>query len=126
MSRVEAIPTLTNETAILILNKTLEELESPENVHKLDEARSNVGNEMLKMMQCLFPIVMQIQIDVIKDFGFPENREGIIKFAQMLRALERDDPEVARLHSLIRAYYLPPVSVNATNESPAEDRTCNS
>lgn len=126
MSRNEMIPSLTNETAILILNKTLEELESPENVHKLGEARSNVGNEMLKMMQFLFPIVMQIQIDVIKEFGFPEGREGIIKFAQMLRALERDDTEVARLHSLIRAYYLPSVSVNASNESPTEERICNS
>lgn len=126
MSRSDTIPSLTNEMAILILNKTLEELESQENVNKLDEARSNVGNEMLKMMQHLFPIVMQIQINVIKEFGFPDGREGIIKFAQMLRAIERDDTEVARLHSLIRAYYLPPVSVNASNESPAEERICNS
>lgn len=123
MSRAELLPSLTNETVILILNKTLEELQSPENLHKLDEARSNVGNEMLKMMQFLFPIVMEIQIDVIKEFGFSDGRDGIIKFAQILRTLERDDPEVARLHSLIKAYYLPPVSVNATNESPADDRT---
>lgn len=122
MSRSDILPPLTNETAIIILNKTLEELQSEENVHKLDEARGNVGNEMLKMMQFLFPIVMQVQMDVIKEFGFPDGREGIIKFAQMLRCLEREDSEIARLHSLIRAYYLPPVSVNAMNESPAEDR----
>lgn len=127
MSRLDVVPSLSNETAILILNKTLEELQSADNTHKLEEARNNVGNEMLKMMQFLFPIVMQIQIDVIKEFGFPDGREGIINFARLLRMLEREDPEVARLHSLIRAYYLPPVSVNATNESPAaEERTCNS
>ncbi|GJQ81801.1 hypothetical protein Trydic_g343 [Trypoxylus dichotomus] len=121
MSKTDVIPLLTSEMAILILNKTIEELQSPENTKKIEEARDNVGNEMLKMMQHLFPIVMQVQMDVIKEFGFPDGRDGIVKFAQMLRSLERDDPEVARLHSTIKAYYLPPVSVNATNESPAED-----
>lgn len=126
MARSETIPVLTSELAIEILNKTNEELQSPQNMKKLEEARDNVGNEMLKMMQFLFPIVMQVQIDVIKDFGFPVGREGIIKFTQMLRTIEREDAEVARLHSLIKAYYLPPVSVNASNESPAEDRTSSS
>lgn len=126
MARSETIPILTSEMAIEILNKTLEELQSPQNTRKLDEARDNVGNEMLKMMQFLFPIVMQVEMDVIKDYGFPSGREGIIKFAQMLRSLEREDTEVARLNSLIKAYYLPPVSVNASNESPAEERTSSS
>lgn len=81
---------------------------------------------MLKMMQFLFPVVMQIQMDVIKEFGFPEGREGIIKFAQMLRALEREDEEVARLHSLVKAYYLPAVSVNASNEPSVDERTSSS
>ncbi|KAF2895655.1 hypothetical protein ILUMI_10514 [Ignelater luminosus] len=123
MSRQETIPNLTSETAITILNKMIDELQDPSNVQKLEEARDNVGNEMLKMMQYLFPIVMQIQMDIIKEYGFPEGREGIVKFAQMLRSLERDDSEVARLHSLIKAHYLPPVSVNAAaNESPIEER----
>lgn len=125
MSRPEVLPPLTAETAILILTKTLDELQSPENLQKLDEARDNVGNEMLKMMQYLFPVVMQIQMEVIKDYGFPEGREGIIKFAQMLRALEREDEEVARLHSLIKAHYLPPVSVSAASDHIVDDRAGN-
>lgn len=32
---------------------------------------------MLKMMQFVFPIVVQIQMDVIKNYGFSEGREGI-------------------------------------------------
>nr|CAH7764784.1 unnamed protein product [Callosobruchus chinensis] len=126
MSRSEIIPTLTPDLARDILNKTLEELQQTENVQKLGEARDNVGNEMLKMMQFLFPIVMQVQMDVIKNFGYPEGREGIIKFTQMLRGIEREDPEIARLHSLIKAYYLPPVSVHTSSESPAEERTSSS
>lgn len=126
MARFESAPVLTTDLAIQILNKTLEELQTPQNVKKLEEAKDNVGNEMLKMMQFLFPIVMQVQMDVIKDFGFPSGRDGIIKFAQNLRNLEREDGEVGRLHGLIKAYYLPPVSVSASNESPAEDRTSSS
>lgn len=122
MSKQEVIPSLTSELAVVILNKTLDELQTPATTQKLDEARNNVGNEMLKMMQFLFPIVMQTQMDVVKDYGFPHGWEAFVKFTQMLRSLEREDSEVARLHSLIKAYYLPPVSVNTTNESPADDR----
>lgn len=126
MSRQDSIPTLTSELAVLILNRTLDELQSPENARKLEEARDNVGNEMLKMMQFLFPVVMQIQMDVIKEFGFPEGREGIIKFAQMLRALEREDEEVARLHGLVKGFYLPPVAVSASTEAAIDERTTSS
>ncbi|XP_028130962.1 protein C10 [Diabrotica virgifera virgifera] len=126
MSKSETIPTLTVDIAKDILNKTLEELQIPENVQKLDEARDNVGNEMLKMMQFLFPIVMQIQMEIIKQFGYPDGREGIIKFSQMLRALEREDSEIARLNGLVKSYYLPPVTVHTTNESPAEERVSSS
>ncbi|CAG9767115.1 unnamed protein product [Ceutorhynchus assimilis] len=122
MSKLDSIPPLSSELAVQILNKTLDFLEQPDNKRKIDEARENVGNEMLKMMQFIFPIVMQIQIDVIKEYGFPENREGIIKFAQMVRNLEKEDVEVARLHSLIKAYYLPPVSAHTNSES-GEERT---
>ncbi|XP_044751108.1 protein C10 [Coccinella septempunctata] len=119
MPKTEDFPALTTELAIEILNRTLETLQTPENTQKLDEARDNVGNEMLKMMQFLFPIVMQIQMDVITEFGFPEGREGIVKFAQMLRSLEVENSEVAQLHSIVRSYYLPSVAVNA---SPPEER----
>ncbi|KAL3272363.1 hypothetical protein HHI36_013842 [Cryptolaemus montrouzieri] len=120
MHKTETMPILTAELAIEILTRTLEVLQTPENSQKLEEARDNVGNEMLKMMQFLFPIVMQVQIEVIREYGFADGREGIVKFAQMLRNLERENTEVAQLHSVIRAFYLPPVAVNA---SPAEDRT---
>lgn len=119
MPKLDTIPNLTSELAIAILNKTIEELQTPENTQKLEDAKYNVGNEMFKMMQYLFPIVMQIQMDVIKEFGFPEDRNGIIKFAQMLRSLERENSEIAQLHNIIKGYYLPPVSLNT---SPVEER----
>lgn len=52
-------------------------LNTPENLKKLAEANEKLGNEMLKKMQFVFPIVIEIQIDVIKNYGFPEGREGM-------------------------------------------------
>lgn len=60
-----------------ILTDILTALNTPENLQKFAEAKENSGNEMLKMMQFVFPLVTQIQMDVIKNYGFPEGREGI-------------------------------------------------
>lgn len=67
-------------------------------------------------MQLVFPLVMQIQIDVIKNYGFPGNREGLVQFAQLIREIERDDAEIARLRAEIRSIYLPPININASND----------
>jgi len=58
------------------LTDVLTALNTPENLQKLTEAKESSGNEMLKMMQFVFPLVTQIQMDVIKNYGFPEGREG--------------------------------------------------
>ncbi|KPJ08105.1 hypothetical protein RR48_01375 [Papilio machaon] len=39
---------------------------------------------------------------------------GIVQFTQLVREMERADTEVARLHSQVRAHYLPPVSISST------------
>lgn len=123
MSRVE-LPQLTSEETISILEKVLERLQSPETTEKLDQARFEIGNDMLKMMRIVFPMVMQVMIDVFSENGHPNVPGGIIKRARMIRALEREDPEIARLHGLIKAYYLPPVVINTTAESPPDEAIC--
>ena len=88
-------------------------------------------------MSILFIVVMQIQMDVIKNFGFPGNREGLVQFEQvcsffpqivvvyfnrfkfilqLIREMERDDIEIARLRAQIRAIYLPPIAINPSND----------
>lgn len=71
---------------------------------------------MLQMMHLVFPEVMQIQMDIIKNFGFPGNREGLIQFEQLIRDLEKDDPEISRLRSQIRAIYLPPINFDSAQD----------
>ncbi|KAG5334727.1 C10 protein, partial [Acromyrmex charruanus] len=113
-----SVPGFTLETAKAILTDVLTALNTPENLQKLAEAKESSGNEMLKMMQFVFPLVTQIQMDIIKNYGFPEGREaGTVQFAQLIRALEREDSEIAQLHSQVRSYFLPPVTINSSTEA---------
>uniref|UniRef100_A0A182PD13 Protein C10 n=1 Tax=Anopheles epiroticus TaxID=199890 RepID=A0A182PD13_9DIPT len=104
------------ETGKTILVDILKTVNQPENSKKLAEAKANSGKEMIKMMQNVFPLVMQIQIEVIKDYGFPGNREGLVQFEQIIREFEREDVDIARLRAQIRSIYLPPITINSTND----------
>lgn len=60
------------------------------------------------MMQLVFPIVLELQTEVLKNYGFI-GREGLIHFEQLIREMEADD-EIARLRQQIRNVYLPPMT----------------
>lgn len=98
----------------MILSEIIETLDSPSYSLKLNEAKEAAGNEMLKMMQIVFPMVVQIQMETIKRHGFGNSREGIVQFTQLVLEMENLDPEIARLHNQIRCHYLPPVSISST------------
>lgn len=106
----------TNEVGRSILVEIIKTVNQPDNSKRLSEAKASAGKEMLNMMQFVFPLVMQLQMDVIKSFGFPGNREGLVQFEQLVREMERDDVEISRLRSQIRAIYLPPIAINPSND----------
>ncbi|XP_043490380.1 protein C10 [Polistes fuscatus] len=112
-----SISDFTVETAKAALTDILAALNAPQNIQKIAEVKENSGNEMLKMMQFVFPIVVQIQMDVIKNYGFLEGREGTVQFAQLIRKLEREDPEVAQLHSQVKSHFLPPITNSSVEAS---------
>lgn len=51
-----------------------------ENAVKLRAARESAGNDMLKMMQTVFPIATQIQMNVITKYGFTCDGDGRVAF----------------------------------------------
>lgn len=59
------------------LEAILNVLDTEESSQKINEAKTNAGNDMLKVMQYVFPLVVQVEMDVIKKFGFTDNREGM-------------------------------------------------
>ncbi len=46
---------------------------------------------------------------MISRYGFSPDGEGVIQFIQHVKMYERDDPEVARLHQLVKAHFIPPM-----------------
>lgn len=43
----------------------------------MKEAWEGAGNDMLKMMQVVFPLATQIQMTIIQKYGFPADGEGM-------------------------------------------------
>ena len=58
------------------LSDVLDAFKLPENAARLSEARDTAGNDMLKGMQVVFPVVAQIQMDVIHKYGFLAEGDG--------------------------------------------------
>ena len=47
-----------------------------QNERHIAEAKADAGTDMLKMMQLVFPITTQIQMEVIDKYGFPADGDG--------------------------------------------------
>ncbi len=60
----------------MALADILDAFKSKENSGRLSEARESAGNDMLKMMQIVFPITTQIQTEIIQKYGFPGDADG--------------------------------------------------
>ncbi len=54
-----------------------------------------------------------MQAEVISRYGFSPDGEGVIQFIQHVKMLEREDAEVARLHQLVKAHFIPPMQQGA-------------
>lgn len=42
---------------------------------------------------------------------------GAVQFAQLVRSLEKDDAEVAKLHAQVRSYFLPGTPLNSSTDA---------
>ncbi|KAL7643152.1 UNVERIFIED_CONTAM: hypothetical protein RMT77_006442 [Armadillidium vulgare] len=106
----ESVPeNFTGDKAKAALHEILCALTSGEGVEALEEARELVGNDMVGLMTRVFPLVTQITINVISKYGFSHDGVGAIQFEHMIKNLEENDPEIARLHAQVRSYFLPAV-----------------
>lgn len=63
-------------TSTAALSDVLEAFKLPENATRLNEAHDNAGNDMLKSMQIVFPVLAQIQMEVIHKYGFMADGDG--------------------------------------------------
>ncbi|XP_057377645.1 protein C10-like [Daphnia carinata] len=106
-------------------NDILTALSQPGNAEKLARAREVAGTDMVKVMREVFPIVTQIQLEVIQRFGFPGDGEGAAQFLQLVRSLEKEDGEVSRLSDQLRAHFLPPMTAPIHSIPASSSPQCN-
>uniref|UniRef100_A0A8D8XJ19 Protein C10 n=1 Tax=Cacopsylla melanoneura TaxID=428564 RepID=A0A8D8XJ19_9HEMI len=103
-----------------ILQEITDSIETGESATKLNEAKQTAGNDMMKLMQYVFPVIVQIEMDVIKKYGFIDGREGMIQFTKLVVDYEKEDKDIAILHKIIRSHFLPLVTVasESNNSDP--------
>merc|ERR1712045_181193 len=112
---VNAPVTLTASEARSALVDILSAFQSPANLPGLEAARTDAGNDMVKQMQIVFPAVTRIQAQVISRYVFTPDGEGVVQFIQHIKQLEREDPEIERLYTMVKAYFIPPMNSTTLN-----------
>ncbi|KAL1458213.1 hypothetical protein WDU94_008379 [Cyamophila willieti] len=60
---------------------------------------------------------IEIEMDVIKKYGFIDGREGMIQFTKLVVDYEKEDKDIATLHKIIRSHFLPLVTVASESNS---------
>lgn len=61
---------------IAALTEVVQAFMKPENLTKMNAAREQAGNDILKMMQIVLPVATQIQQEVIEKYGFSSDQQG--------------------------------------------------
>ncbi|XP_037283742.2 protein C10 isoform X2 [Rhipicephalus microplus] len=64
-----------SEKAKGALEDILAAFDQPENFVRLQDAKDLAGNDMLKHMQIVFPLLTQIEMTVIESYGFTRDGE---------------------------------------------------
>lgn len=72
-------------------------------------AREAAGNDMVALMSRVYPIIAQLTVQAVAPLGYSMDGAGVLQFERAVQALLPQDPELARLHSELRSYYLPAI-----------------
>merc|ERR1711974_370511 len=81
-------PTLTLDQAKTALQEVTAEFDKPENLAKIQKAKEEAGDDVMKNMQIVLPVAMEIQQGVVTKYGFEANQPGVVAFTNAIRAHE--------------------------------------
>lgn len=94
----------------VILLQVLEKLKEEPIASKLATARTIAGNDVIRTMQYVLPIVMQVELQVLKYHGYNDGQKSLVKFTQLIVDLEKVDSAIKNLHDILKSHYLPPLA----------------
>ncbi|GIZ00885.1 protein C10 [Caerostris extrusa] len=98
---------LSIEKAKASLKDIISALSLPDHATKLNEAKNNAGNDMMMYMQLVFPLTTQIQQDVVQNYGFSADREGLLEFTRIIKMLAKENEEIAQMNEDLRSLLIP-------------------
>ncbi|CAL1265185.1 unnamed protein product [Larinioides sclopetarius] len=98
---------LSVERAKASLRDIIAALSLPDHAARITEAKNNAGNDMMMYMQLVFPLATQIQQDVIQNYGFPADREGLLEFTRIIKMLAKENEEIAQMDENLRSLLIP-------------------
>ncbi|KRZ76456.1 60S ribosomal protein L14 [Trichinella papuae] len=91
-------------TSLLHILKKLRQLQKSA---AYQEAESQCGNDMLKRVQLIYPLVIRAEMNAVTDYGFTASFAGLSKYMHEIYALSGEDKEVERLMSEVRSMIFP-------------------
>uniref|UniRef100_A0A915LAC3 Protein C10 n=1 Tax=Romanomermis culicivorax TaxID=13658 RepID=A0A915LAC3_ROMCU len=84
----------------------LDTIRSSRETFKLCDVYNACGNDMLKRMQIVFPILTKMQMDILGKYGYSRDSDGLLKFFQEITVLEKDD-DIKKLNEELRSLLIP-------------------
>ncbi|KAL1244433.1 hypothetical protein TSPI_06132 [Trichinella spiralis] len=77
----------------------LKKLRQLQNSAAYQEAESQCGNDMLKRVQLIYPLVIRAEMNAVTDYGFAASYAGLSEYMHEIYVLSGEDKEVERLMS---------------------------
>eukprot|EP00003_Mantamonas_plastica_P016832 TRINITY_DN280_c0_g1_i3.p1 TRINITY_DN280_c0_g1~~TRINITY_DN280_c0_g1_i3.p1 ORF type:complete len:113 (-),score=44.99 TRINITY_DN280_c0_g1_i3:127-465(-) len=98
--------TLSFDEAKAAITEVISAFEEEENAAKMAEAKAEAGDDMMQMMQIVFPVALGIQQGVIEKYGFSADQQGVLAFTMAIRAHESDS-EIAAMSQTLKDKFMP-------------------
>ncbi|CAG7728601.1 unnamed protein product [Allacma fusca] len=89
------------------LQTMLATLQSPEFIRKVGQIKTESNNDMVYLMRVLFPMVVEIQTQIVGSIGLSSTKDGLKEFLMRANQLSQDDEEIRNLFIEIKNIYLP-------------------
>ncbi|KRZ06637.1 Protein C10 [Trichinella zimbabwensis] len=104
LQRVKMLTKAEGRASLLHILKKLRQLQKSA---AYQEAESQCGNDMLKRVQLIYPLVIRAEMNAVTDYGFTASFSGLSKYMHEIYALSGEDKEVERLMSEVRSMIFP-------------------
>lgn len=101
-------PALSVERTRAALQEVVSALQAPEVNQRVESGLAEAGDDPMKRVMILSPIVLDVEKDVIARYGFTADQPGVLRFLMLVKQYESVDEEIKRLYDFLKAKFLPP------------------